>query len=322
MSATTTPAPAEKDGRSFLPFEVKASDDAARTITGLAAAWSLDLGDDVIHKGAFARTLDHWRGSKAKRPIYLLDQHNSYSSVKHVLGKMTDASETDEGLVATFALVPDDPDADAAYKRVKGGFVTGLSIGYQAVRWEYVQKDNSTNSWDRIRHLHEVKLREVSLVVFPMNEDARIASAKSVEAITAALRAGTLTDDQKSELRALLAAPEAKAKAKFGKGDRVEALADHMEGMKGSAGKVTLVRNGPYYGVTFDGERKIHKWLAEDEITAASVDEDESGGSMAGMAHGKTRALPDGGLAPDDPQRVALEETLRAVTLRSLGTAA
>ena len=51
--------------KAVLPFDVKATDDTARTVTGLAAAWSLDLGGDVILKGAFTidanRILPHGR---------------------------------------------------------------------------------------------------------------------------------------------------------------------------------------------------------------------------------------------------------------------
>lgn len=62
--------------------------------------------------------------------------------------------------------------------------------------------------------------------------------------------------------------------AKFVKGDKVESLAEHMEGMKGAVGKVALVRNGPYYGVTFDGSDKVHKWLAESELKVPEKEED------------------------------------------------
>lgn len=194
--------------KTVVPFQLKAADDAARTVTGLAAAWTQDAGDDVIHKGAFARTLDHWRQAKKSRPIPLVDQH-SYGTITRVLGKMLEATETDDGLEATFDFIPEDEIADAAYRRVKGGYVTGFSIGYAPVRWEYVQKEGSTNSWERIRHLHEVKLGEVSLVIWPMNDDARIESVKSLETIAEALRAGTLSPDQKAHLRALLDAPPA-----------------------------------------------------------------------------------------------------------------
>lgn len=56
--------------------------------------------------------------------------------------------------------------------------------------------------------------------------------------------------------------------AKFAIGDRVESLVDHMPGMKGMQGTVEIVREGDpaYYGVKFDGEDEVHKWLAEDEL--------------------------------------------------------
>lgn len=214
MTTTALDRRAPAGTKTFVPFAVKATDDAARTFTGLASTWEQDLGDDVIHPGAFARTLEHWRAAKRTRPIPLIDQH-AYHSVNQVLGKMTDAVETTAGLEASFEFVPDDPAAEQAYRRVKGAFITGLSIGYRPVKWDYAQKEGGAE-WERIRHLREVQLLEVSLVIWPMNEGARV-DAGSVKALLDAARAGALTDEQKTELRALLdlAAPdEAPAAAK------------------------------------------------------------------------------------------------------------
>lgn len=201
--ATTNPK--GTNAKSVVPFAVKASDDSARTITGLAAAWTLDSYDDVIEPGAFKRTLQNWRSSQKAKPIPLLDQHD-YRASRSVLGKMTDAEETDDGLLATFEFIPDDPDADAVYRRVKGGYITGLSIGYRAIRWEYEQKEGGAE-WERIRHLKEVALLEVSVVTWPANDDARIESVKAQQfaALADALKHGRLSPAQKSELRALLA---------------------------------------------------------------------------------------------------------------------
>lgn len=194
-----------------IPFEVKAVDAEAHTFRGLAAAWSLDLGNDVIHKGAFERTLDHWRQAK-RRPVYLLNGHQS-NDVRDVVGKMTDAQETADGLDTSWEFVPADPTADAAFKRVQGGFVTGLSIGYTPIQHEW----ETTKEGKRVRHLKEVRLHEVSLVVFPMNEDARVdvASVKSLAQWTdmndeeRAAYVAALPEQEKSALRALLApAPE------------------------------------------------------------------------------------------------------------------
>lgn len=189
-----------------VPFEVKAIDDTARTFEGVAAAYSRDLGDDVIEPGAFKTTIHHWRGAKAKRPVYLLNGHNAWD-VQDVVGKMIEAEETDAGLETKWEFVPaGDPAADAAYARVKGGFITGMSIGYTPLQFEYRKGEDGKT----VRHLKEVKLHEVSLVVFPMNEDARIdaASVKSwlegplTEEAKDFLR--QLPEDQKQAIRALV----------------------------------------------------------------------------------------------------------------------
>jgi hypothetical protein len=52
----------------------------------------------------------------------------------------------------------------------------------------------------RVRHLKEIRLSQVGMVMFPMNPDAQIMQVK--HDFTALLE--TLTDEQKAELRALL----------------------------------------------------------------------------------------------------------------------
>ena len=206
------PAPQAKEWARDIPLEVKAVNAEAHTFRGLAAAWSLDLGNDVIHKGAFKHTLNMWKSARKPRPIYLLNGHKS-GDVLDVVGKLVDAEETDEGLDTTWEFVPNDPTAEAAFKRVEGGFITGLSIGYTPVQHDW----ETTKDGKRVRHLKEVKLHEVSLVVFPMNEDARIdpTSVKTLaqwQDMTTEERAAyvaALPEDDKAALRALLApAPE------------------------------------------------------------------------------------------------------------------
>lgn len=187
----------------LVPFDVKAGslDDEARTFTGLAATWDLDLGGDVIHKGAFRRTLSHWK--KSKKPLPLLDSHNAWSSVRAVIGKMETASETSDGLEVTFSVI-DGPDGDEVWRRIKGGFVDGLSIGYRPIKQEAAtEQEQLEGIW---RHLKEVELREVSVVLWPMNPEARV-DPGSMKALTAQLEAlqqaastRALTDEEKTEL--------------------------------------------------------------------------------------------------------------------------
>jgi HK97 family phage prohead protease len=201
------PATATKQMEHFIrPFEVKASDDGAHSFTGLLAAWTLDQGNDVIQKGAFSSTLHYWRANPMKRNIQLRDNHNR-ASIFNVVGKMVDAAETEEGLETTWQMVPDDPVAEAAYRRIKGGFVTGMSIGYQPVKSKPGSEQGKS-----VRVLTEIKLIEGSLVLEPMNEDALVdtTSVKSgiaqFEDMTEEERrafALALPDDMKAAIRAV-----------------------------------------------------------------------------------------------------------------------
>lgn len=180
-------------------FEVKGLDEEARTFSGLAATWDLDLGGDVIEPGAFKRTLKNWKSSK--RVLPLLDSHNG-SSVRAAVGKLVDAEEAEKGLDATFQVI-DGPDGDEVFRRVKGGYVDGLSIGYSAVNVRYPETEAEKNS-GVYRYLKEVKLHEVSVVLWPMNPEARIDTA-TAKALLMAAKNRELTADDRAELKGLAA---------------------------------------------------------------------------------------------------------------------
>lgn len=190
--------------KTLAPFAVKAADTAARTFEGLASTWDLDLGGDVIHKGAFSETLGHWKANP-QRVIPLIDHHR-YASAFDVLGKMVDAEETDAGLSARFEVVPGD-DGDRLLARIKGGYLNGLSIGYQPVGPAEIEEVSRADGVkEAVRHLRNLKLFEVSAVIWGMNPGA-LASATSVKSLL-----GELTAEQKQELRDTLDA-EATAEA-------------------------------------------------------------------------------------------------------------
>src|SRR5262245_32692922 len=114
------------------PFQIKSVDAKARTFRGLSSTWARDLGGDLVHKGAFARTLDHWRQSK--RTIQLTDGHPEFepgSQVDRVLGKLTDAAETELGLESEFKM-RDTAKGNEALEAIEQGFIDGLSITYKA----------------------------------------------------------------------------------------------------------------------------------------------------------------------------------------------
>lgn len=147
-------------------FKVDSVDDSGE-FSGYAAVHSTaDQGGDVIKRGAFSRTLDAWRSSG--RPIPVLYQHDG----SNIVGTTLEAREDDRGLFVRGRLLVDDlPEAKKARALLKVGVLSGMSIGYRAVRESYDQ--------DGYRYLEEIKLYEYSLVTWPMHEEARVMSIKA-----------------------------------------------------------------------------------------------------------------------------------------------
>ena len=183
--------------KSWAPFAMKALDEEARTFEGLASTWNEDLGGDVIHRGAFKATLKEWKASK--RVLPLIDQHN-YGSIRSVVGRLLEAKETEDGLEIKSEIISG-PDGDEVMRRLKGGFIDGLSIGYEPKKWEYEQNDDAM--FGRIRHIKEVKLYEVSLVIWGMNPNALVDSS-SVKALELLEKdPDELNEDERKDLRRL-----------------------------------------------------------------------------------------------------------------------
>jgi HK97 family phage prohead protease len=137
---------------------------------GLAAVYgNVDLGGDVIEPGAFNKTL-----AEKNFEVPILWQHDSREPIG--LGKLSDSSQ---GLVVKGELALESPVAQKAYGLLKKGVLRGLSIGYDSVKSRVV---------DGVRRLSEMKLWEVSLVTFPMNERALVGGVKSLEDVSEQLR--------------------------------------------------------------------------------------------------------------------------------------
>jgi HK97 family phage prohead protease len=178
------PKPQEKRlGRLVVPFQLKAMAPAEsgkpHTFEGLAATWDKDLGNDIIHRGAFKDTLAEWKAGPDAIP--LLNSHNQYDVLAGI-GQLTEGKETKDGLWTKWELLPG-PEGDAYAARMQPSATTGkpivgkMSIGYEPVEFKFEQPEGTTSYWDQIRHLTKVALKEVSLVLFPMNPNAAIDAA-------------------------------------------------------------------------------------------------------------------------------------------------
>lgn len=156
--------------KKIIPFELSKADGDGRIIEGHAAVFgNVDLGGDLIHPGAFKKTLAE-RGNKVK----LLWQHDP----REPIGKILFLQEDDKGLFVR-ARISETQKGNDALALMRDKAIEELSFGYDAVKGgtDYTKGDEG----DTIRNLREIKLYEVSPVTFPMNEDAQIIAVKAVD---------------------------------------------------------------------------------------------------------------------------------------------
>lgn len=161
-----------------VPLSVKAEtiDKGARTFEGLAATWDEDLGADIIHKKAFKNSIAEWKASTEAMP--LLNSHDQFD-IFSALGQAVAMKETDEGLWTKWEVLEGD-DGDRVLQRLRPSPTTGraiigkMSIGFYPIKYDYEQPEGSDSFFDRKRHIYEASLKEVSLVLFPMNPNASI----------------------------------------------------------------------------------------------------------------------------------------------------
>jgi HK97 family phage prohead protease len=146
--------------KSRILMEIKGVDEAGSFEGLLSPYGNVDDGGDVVEPGAYTKTInDH--GAK----VPLLWQHRSSEPIGSLM-----LSDSPEGLRCAGQLLMSLPEAQKAYQCIKAGIVSGLSIGFQAVK-DSVEKG--------VRHLKEIRLYEGSIVTFPMNEAAQISSVKA-----------------------------------------------------------------------------------------------------------------------------------------------
>lgn len=147
-----------------VALDIKAIDEDG-VFEGYASTFgNLDQGNDIAVSGCFRNSLIEVPINKVK----LLWQHDP----RTVIGKWIEAREDAKGLWVRGRLFLKLIKGAEAYELLKEGAVDGLSIGYRTVEFEW---DNDRE----VRRLKRVELREVSLVTFPMNEQATVSLVKN-----------------------------------------------------------------------------------------------------------------------------------------------
>jgi len=137
------------------------------TFTGYASVFEvLDSQNEIVERGAFAKTLALWR-SRAAAPA-MLWMHDPTQPIGLWLSMAEDAN----GLAVCGRLALATQKGMEAYELLRMKALTGLSIGYRVVQ-------SRQDSRRKARVLTEVDLFEVSLVTFPANDAARVSAVKA-----------------------------------------------------------------------------------------------------------------------------------------------
>jgi uncharacterized protein len=128
--------------------------------TGYASLFGLrDQSGDIVMPGAFSQSVKR----KAPTGIRMLFQHDPAEPI----GTWLDIVETRRGLFVRGRIDPNVQRGRELISLLDTGGIDGLSIGFRTV---LAQKDRALNA----RKLMAIDLWEISLVTFPMQEEARI----------------------------------------------------------------------------------------------------------------------------------------------------
>jgi HK97 family phage prohead protease len=148
-------------------YELKESavDLDQRTFEGYASTWDKDQVGDVIHQGAFIKSISE--AFPAKR-VKVLWQHSE------PLGMPLEMREDGFGLYVK-GKVSKTRLGDEALELMRDGVVDRMSIGFM------IPQGKSDYDENGVRHIREVKLMEFSPVTFPANEAAIITGVKAIE---------------------------------------------------------------------------------------------------------------------------------------------
>jgi len=189
-------------------FELKTLEEKEDRFAFKGYASIFDVEDrvkDVMHKGAFKRTIDHHKGN-----FPLVFMHD----LKDMLGGVN-ATEDAKGLHVDGFLLKAIPRAMEVRELMKAGVIDGMSFAYKAIRHQYK---------GRQRHLMEVRMGEVtlgpkSMVVHPGTEITEVKGL--IESYNEELR-NIFSLPNRSELEHKSASPQ----------EIVRALQEHNQDIK------------------------------------------------------------------------------------------
>jgi HK97 family phage prohead protease len=280
--------------RAYSLLTIKAADDDARVIEGVASTPTPDRMNDVVEP----------LGAKFALPLPLLLRHNSDTPV----GEVTFAKPRKDGIPFKARLTKPTADMPAslierlnlAWAEVKAKLIRGVSIGFRPLEHAYIEGTGGIRftSWEWL---------ELSLVTIPANQEATISTIKSIDAQQrrAALgpRAGAARDDSTP---AGAAAPRPKGTTMKTFQQQLEELeakrGEHVARMK----QLTEAADGDVTALEADDAKEFDEISAELRTVDASIARVKSAIAASGDA---TEIPTSGGAAPASRARQSMPAT-------------
>jgi len=154
--------------KSAGPVELKV-DTSKRTVTAIASKMEVeDLGADIIHRGAFKKTL---KERLPKNRIKFMFGH------RELLGLMTHGEEDGDNLI-TVNKIDNIARGDEILTHIESGTLNEMSIGFDIPRGKFEIREDEETEGKILRDINEVILFENSIVMWGMNEDTAVLSVK------------------------------------------------------------------------------------------------------------------------------------------------
>ena len=174
-----------------VSFELESADEKTGEFSGYASVFgNVDDGGDIVDKGAFSKTIveDFAR-------IKILSQHDQ---CELPIGKPIELREDDKGLYIRGKISNTQKGRDIQ-TLLKDGVLNELSIGYEAIDYEIDEEAH-------VRYLKRIKLWEVSIVTWAMNDQATIDDVKSLaEELRAEAKSGKMSRARLNALKPFIA---------------------------------------------------------------------------------------------------------------------
>lgn len=245
--------------KAYSTLVIKAVDEDAREIRGIASTPGTDRMDDVVEPS----------GAEFSLPIPLLWQHRHDSPI----GQVVKASVTDKGIEVVARLVAPTTDMPAqmsarlqeAWHSIKTGLVRGLSIGFNPKEYSFMDNGGV--------HFLKWDWTELSAVTIPANAEATITAIKSFDLEQRAAignKAAPVVRVPTAGASATISKP---IKPKPQEGKNMKTIAEQLEGYRAakeekSARMAEIMKSAGEEGLTLDAEQTEEFDNLEAEVEA------------------------------------------------------